>query len=104
MSPAIAATPSGRRAVVAPRLKTVTRWPALTASATQGSEIFPVPPTKRTFKLIKRLLSADGSIADDDLRSARDLARLRARATVQFDAVENLLPPSTNREGTGCVP
>src|ERR1700728_3797077 len=57
MSPAIAATPSGSTALVAPRLKTVTRQPALAASATQGSEMFPVPPTKRTFRLIKRLLS-----------------------------------------------
>jgi hypothetical protein len=40
----------GRSTDVFPRLKTETLWPAATAWATQGSEMFPVPPMKRTFK------------------------------------------------------
>ena len=44
MSPAMVSTPAGRPALVWPRLKTVTLWPAATACSTQGSEICPVPP------------------------------------------------------------
>ncbi len=43
-------TLGGRSTDLVPRLKTDTRWPAVTASATQDSEMFPVPPMKRTFR------------------------------------------------------
>src|SRR6185312_3386372 len=48
MSPVIDSAPLGNASRRWPRLKTVTLWPAARARSTQGSEIWPVPPTNRT--------------------------------------------------------
>src|SRR5579872_3914163 len=77
MSPRIARTLGGRSAAVAPRLKTLTSWPAATASTTQGSEILPAPPMKRIFRDMGAVLPRRRPSRPPRRRKNKRLARRR---------------------------